>query len=192
MPASYGGVAQRWVLISSAQRQPQAQRPGDTPGRKQSAQAGTACRTLCRTALAWEAEAPQALARFARDVPTTCLAASPVCPTPQYGKRGRPGPGAPPDQSGSHIASALASRRTERQARVDQQSCFLLATHALDEALVAAPAGLDGYTGPAQAERGFRCLKDPQCLASSRSLTKPERLMALFMGMTGCWLVYAA
>jgi transposase len=41
-------------------------------------------------------------------------------------------------------------------------------------------------------ERGFRFLKDPQFLASSLYLKKPERIMALLMVMTVCSLVYAA
>jgi transposase len=53
-------------------------------------------------------------------------------------------------------------------------------------------AVLDGYKGQARAERGFRFLKDPQFLASSLYLKKPERVMALLMVMTVCWLVYAA
>jgi transposase len=50
----------------------------------------------------------------------------------------------------------------------------------------------DGYKGQARAERGFRFLQDPQFLASSLSLKKPERIMALLMVMTVCLLVYAA
>ena len=42
------------------------------------------------------------------------------------------------------------------------------------------------------AERGFRFWKDPQFFTSSLSLKKPERIMALLMVMTVCWLVYAA
>src|SRR5262245_10041301 len=57
---------------------------------------------------------------------------------------------------------------------------------------LSAPAVLDGYKGKAQAERGFRFLKAPQFLASSLSLKKPERIMALLMVMTVCLLVYAA
>ena len=75
---------------------------------------------------------------------------------------------------------------------MDQHSCFLLATNELDEGQLAAQAVLDSYKGPAQAERGFRFLKDPQFLASSLSLKKPERIMALLMVMTVCLLVYAA
>jgi transposase len=51
---------------------------------------------------------------------------------------------------------------------------------------------LDGYKGQVQSERGCRFLKDPQFCASSLSLKKPERVMALLMVMTVCLLVYAA
>jgi transposase len=192
VPSSYGGVAQRWVLIHSEPRQPQAQRTVDKQWLKQSADEVKAFKTLCRTAFACEADAHQALTRFAHDVQTTFLSDSTVSPTPQYRKRGRPGPGAQPDQLVYHITGALASRLTDRQARVDQQSCFILATNELDEGQLSAQAVLDGYKGQAQAERGFRFLKDPQFLASSLYLKKPERIMALLMVMTVCLLVYAA
>src|SRR5678815_4764096 len=167
VPSSYGGVAQRWVLIHSEPRQPQAQRTVDKQWLKQSTHEVKAFQTLCRTAFACEADAHQALARFAHDVQTTFLSDSTVYSTPQYGKRGRPGPEAQPDQVVYHIAGALASRLTDRQARVDQQSCFILATNERDEGLLSAQAVLDGYKGQAQAERGFRFLKAPQFLASS-------------------------
>jgi len=192
VPSSYGGIEQRWVLIHSEPRQPQAQRTVDKQWLKQSTHEGKAFKTLCRTAFACEADAHQALARFAHALQTTFLHASTVCPTPHYGQRGRPGPGAQPDQIVYHIAGALASRLTDRRALVDQQSCFLLATNELDEGQLSSQAVLDGYKGQAQAERGFRFLKDPQFLASTLYLKKPERLMALLMVMTVCLLVYAA
>src|SRR5919201_3301687 len=192
VPSSDGGVEQRWVLIHSEPRQPQAQRTVDKQWLKQSTDDVKAFKTLCRTACACEADARQALARFAHDVQTTFLSDSTISPTPHDGKRGRPGPGAQPDQIVYHIAGALASRLTDRQARVDQHSCFILATNELDEGQLAAQAVLDGYKGQAQAERGFRFLKDPQFLASSFYLKKPERIMALLMVMTVCLLVYAA
>jgi transposase len=165
--SSYGGVKQRWVLIHSEPRQPQAQRTVDKQWLKQSAHEVKAFKTLCRTAFACEADAQQALVRFAHDLQTTFLHDSTVCPTPRYEKRGRPGPGAQPDQIVYHIAGALASRLTDRQALVDQQSCFILATNELDEGQLSAQAVLDGYKGQARAEHGFRFLKDPQFLASS-------------------------
>ena len=190
--STYGGVAQRWVLLYSEPRQPQAQRTVDTQWRKQSAQEVKAFKRLCQTAFACEADAQQALTSFAAGLQTTVLHASTVCPTPHYGKRGRPRPGTQPDQIVYHITGALASQLTDHRARVDQQSCFILATNELDEEQLSAQAVLDGYKGQARAERGFRFLKDPHFLASSLYLKKPERVMALLMVMTVCLLVYAA
>src|SRR4029453_15846252 len=73
VPSSYGGVAERWVLIHSAPRQPQAQRTVDKQWLNQSADEVKAFKTLCRTAFACEADAHQALTRFAHDVQTTFL-----------------------------------------------------------------------------------------------------------------------
>src|SRR5919202_636005 len=192
VPSSYGGVAQRWVLIYSEPRQPQAQRTVDKQWLKQSDREVKAFQTLCRTAFACEADAQQALAHFAHDLQATFLHDSTICPTPQYKKRGRPGPGTQPDQIVSHIVGALASRIAARQALVDQHSCFILATNELDEVQLPALEVLAGYKGQAYAEQGVRFLKDPQFLASSLYLKKPERIMALLMVMTVCLLVYAA
>ena len=190
--STYGGVAQRWVLVYSEQRQPQAQRTVDKQWLKRSDKEVKAFTTLCRTAFACEADARQALASFVHDLQATFLHESTVCPTPRYGKRGRPGVGTPPDQVVYHIEGALASRVAGRQALVEQQSCFILATNELDETRLLAQEGLDGYKGQVYAERGFRFLKAPQFLASSLYLKKPERVMALLMVMTVCLLVYAA
>jgi transposase len=105
---------------------------------------------------------------------------------------GDPAPEAQPDQVVYHIVGARASRVAARQARVDQHSCFILATNELDEAQLPAPEVLAGYKGQAYVERGFRFLKAPQFLASSLYLKKPARVMALLMVMTVCLLVYAA
>src|SRR5499426_4008147 len=71
VPSSYENVAQRWVLIYSEPRQPQAQRTVDKQWLKQSDREVKACQTLCRTAFACVADAHQALAHFAHDVQTT-------------------------------------------------------------------------------------------------------------------------
>jgi transposase len=90
------------------------------------------------------------------------------------------------------LKGALAMRIATRQAHIDQHSCFILATNELDDTLLPPQELLAGYKGQAQAERGFRFLKDPQFLASTLYLKKPERIMALLMVMTVCLLVYAA
>jgi transposase len=192
LTSTYGGVAQRWVLIYSEPRQPQAQRSVDKQLRKQSDQEGKAFQQLCGTTFACEADARQALATFVQDLQVTFLTTSAVRATPRYGKRGRPRQGVQPDQVVYQIEGALASSLAARQARVDQHSCFILATNELDALQLPPQELLAGYKGQVHAERGFRFLKDPQFLASSLYLKKPERIMALLMVMTVCLLVYAA
>jgi transposase len=92
----------------------------------------------------------------------------------------------------SAIEGALASQVAVRQALIDQHSCFLLATHALDDTQLPPHELREGSKGQGQAARGFRCLKDPRFLASSRYLKTPQRSMALLLVMTVCWRVDTA
>jgi transposase len=190
--STYGGVEQRWVLIYSEPRQPQAKRTVDKQLLKQSDREVKAFKKLCGNAFACESDARQALVTFEQGLRTTFLHKSSICPRPRYGKRGRPSQGGPPDHVVYSIEGALASRLAARQALIDQHSCFILATNELDNTRLPPHALLEGYKGQVHAERGFRFLKDPCFLASSLYLKKPERIMALLMVMTVCLLVYAA
>jgi transposase len=90
------------------------------------------------------------------------------------------------------IEGTLASSLAARQARIDQHRCVILATNELDATPLPPPQLLEGYKGQMHAERGCRFLKDPEFLAASLDRKKPERIIALLMGMPGCLLVYAA
>ena len=135
-----------------------------------------AFKKLCRPTCACLADAQQAL----------------ISPLARYAKWGRPGQDAQPAQVVYQIHGALASSLAIREARLTQHSCFILATNALDEQLLSPQEVLTGYKGQGYTARGFRFLKDPQFLAASLYLKKPERIMALLMVMTVCLLVYAA
>jgi len=185
-------VAQRGIVIYSAHRRPQAQRTVDKSWCKQRTAEAKALQKLGHTAFACAADAQQALAAFTHGLQTTTLQESRVRPTPRDRQRGRPGPGTQPDQVVSHIEGALASSLAAREARIAQQSCFILATNELDDSMLPPQERLAGSKGQTHAERGFRCLQDPRFLAASLSLKTPERIMALLMVMTVCLLVYAA
>jgi len=190
--STYGGVQQRWVLLYSTLRQPQVQRTADKQWRTQSDQDLKAFTKLCHTAFACEADAQQALRDCEQGLQVTQCAQVTIRPIARYGKRGRPRPGAQPEQIVYQVEGALASSLAARQARITQQSCFILATNELDDQRLSPQELLDGYKGQSHAERGFRFLQAPQFLASSLYLKKPERIMALLMVMTVCLLVYAA
>jgi transposase len=190
--STYGGVARRWALIDSEPRQPQAQRTADKQWRKQSDQDLKAFQKLCHTACACEADALQALSACEHGLPVTSCAQVTIRPIARSGKRGRPGLSAQPAQLIYQVEGALASSLAARQARITQPSCLIRATNALDDQQLPPQELLDSDQGQNQAERGFRCLKDPQGLASSLYLKKPERILALLLIMTVCLLVYAA
>jgi hypothetical protein len=192
LASTSGGVAQRWRLRDSAQRRPQAQRSVDKHWRKQSEAEAKALQQLCRTACACAADAQHALTTFAHGLQVASLHESPIQPKPRYGQRGRPGQDTPPLQVAYPIPGALPSSLAAHAALVAPQRCFILATNELDEGLLPPPALLAGEKGQQHAQRGFRFLKAPRFLAASLSLKKPERIMALLMGMTVCLLVYAA
>jgi transposase len=187
-----GGVAQRWALISSEPRQPQAQRTADKPWRQQSDQDLKACQKLCHSTFACEADALQALSACEHGLQVIPCAQVTIRPIARYGQRGRPGLGAPPAQVVYQGEGALASSLAARQARITQQSGVILATTALDDQHLPPQERLDGDTGQSQAERGCRFWQDPQWLAASLYLKKPERIMALLMIMTVCLVGYAA
>jgi transposase len=192
LSSTSGGVAQRWVLIYSAHRHPQAQHTVGRPLRTQGEQEMQAFQQRCRSTFACEADAQQALATFTQGLQATFRHEVAVRSTPRDRKRGRPGQGTLPAQILYTIDGALASSIAVPQPRVDRQSCFLLATNELDETLVPVQELFAGYKGQAHVERGCRFLKDPRFMAASLDLKKPERIMALLMVMTVCLLVYAA
>jgi transposase len=192
LPSSYGGVAQRWLLVYSEHRHVQAQRTVDKQLLKQGQREVAAFQKLGRMTFACEADAQQALATFTHGLQATYLHEVALRATPRYRTRGRPRQDAQPAQIVYTITGALASSIAARPPLVDQQSCFILATNELDETLLPPTELLAGYKGQAHAERGFRFLKAPQFFASSLYLKKPERVMALLMVMTVCLLVYAA
>jgi transposase len=192
LTADYGGVEQRWLLLYSEQRRAQAQHTVDKQWLKQSEKESKAFKKLCRTTFACEADAQQALAYFAQGLEATQLHQTAIQPIVRYAKRGRPSQATPLERVVYQIQGALASSLATREARLTQQSCFILATNELDAHQLPPQELLDGYKGQSQAERGFRFLKDPRFLASSLYLKKPERIMALLMVMTVCLLVYAA
>ena len=184
-----GGVPQRWGLIDSGHRRSQPQRTVNKGGLKHSEQEANAFQQLCAQAFACQADAQEALERCEHGLPNPTGHQATIQLTPRDCTRGSPRPGASPQRVDYHSEGALASSWTAPHQLVTQQSCFILATNELDHQALSPPEVFGGEKGQTNAERGFRFLKDPQCLAASLYLKKPERSMALLMVMTVCFLV---
>jgi transposase len=109
----------------------------------------------------------------------------------KYHQAGRPGVSASPD-----IHYTIEAQLEVDQARWDQQlfqrSLFVLATNQVLDYLDDQEALLRTYKEQHSVERGFRFIKDPNVVASSFFVKKPERVAALLFVMATCLLVYSA
>jgi hypothetical protein len=103
-----------------------------------------------------------------------------------------PEEGSPVTFSKNLPLKALGSPLAVRAAQLTPHSCCIAATHARDVRQLPPQDLLDAYTGQGHAECVLRFRKAPPFLASSLYLKKPERIMALLLGMAVWLLVYAA
>ncbi len=98
-----------------------------------------------------------------------------------------------PIRSATALKQCVASVLETRYPKIQQKSCFILASNQRVEAQLSHEEMLDHYTpGQQKVERGFRFLKDPWFMANALFLKSPKRIMALMMIMTLCLLIYGA
>jgi hypothetical protein len=82
LTSSYGGVAQRWLLIESQSRRPQARRTINKRWLTHRKTEVNAFRKLCRREFACEADAHQALETFAQRLTYTQVKTATIVATP--------------------------------------------------------------------------------------------------------------
>jgi len=111
---------------------------------------------------------------------------------PEYHKgKGRPKKGRVPTKRYT-LSICAASSMATFQEKLASKGRFILATNQLNDKELPDAEILSAYKGQAKVERGFRFLKDPQFVASTFFVKKPERVEALAFIMTLCLTVYAA
>ena len=115
-----------------------------------------------------------------------------VLQTRGYSKPGKPKKGAQPDKIRYKLDGEVCSCLQKRADMAKSKGFFILSTNELESENLSATEIFYAYKDQGKVERGFRFLKNPEFLASSIFLKKPERIMALAMVMTVCLMVYAA
>ncbi|NHB98506.1 IS1634 family transposase [Photorhabdus stackebrandtii] len=187
----YGGVPQRWLLLSStaaAQREAQAFAKNTL---KLTEKELKLFEKLCKKAFACKEDALHAL----RDFESVCQFLAVDAPEAKeivtYQGRGRP---AKAQRAQIHYQlSGRAYSQLDKAADARLQvGMFILATNDMDEEALDMETLLANYKAQQKVERGFRFLKSPEFLTASLYLKKPERIEALLMVMTCSLMVYAA
>lgn len=177
---AYGGVRQRWLVITSVHGLQRAAPSVERQLHNTSAQELKAWRALRRQRFACAADARQGLADFQAKLKVLHLAEADVQCTRQVG------------QDAWSVVGRPASDAQVRWSWLWRRATFILATNELDDQRLTDAEVLQTYKQQSQAERGFRFLKDPRFQAHTLFLKSPQRIMALLMIMTICLLVYAA
>jgi transposase len=109
----------------------------------------------------------------------------------KYGQAGKPTPGTPATLSYT-MEAQLRVEQDNYDTEVFKRSMFILATNQQVNGAAEEEQLLRVYKEQHSVERGFRFIKDPNVVASSFFVQKPERVAALAFVMTCCLLVYTA
>ena len=188
----YAGVQQRWVVNYSPQAYQRALTGVNKQFLKLSSQEFKQFNKLCQTEFACEKDAKKALETLEKKLKMTQVYDFSLIKKPRFNKKGRPAKDAQPDYYIWQIEAGIASIIETRAIKLRRKSCFILATNQLDDTQLNEEELIRRYKQDQQkVERGFRFLKDPQFLAATLYLNKPERIMALLMIMTLSLLIYS-
>ena len=108
----------------------------------------------------------------------------------RYATKGRPTPKTPIKATAWQLQARVRPDVERIQQAKQYHACFVLGSNIEAEQLSDAEV-IAGYKGQAQAEGGFRFLKDPLFFVSSLFVKKPSRIQGLLMVMTLALLVYS-
>ena len=190
---SYAGIRQRWVVYYSPEAHQRALVSVNKQLLKSSSTDLKQFKQLSQQEFACEEDARKAIAKLKKKLKVTTINDFTVRKNGRFNKKGRPGKNAEPDYYTFHIEASISTAIEERAERIRRKSCFILATNQLDGNELDEEEIIRRYKKDQQkVERGFRFLKDPQFLASTLFLKKPERIMGLLMIMTLSLLIYAS
>ena len=191
--STYGDVKQRWLVVYTQAAHGRAEQAVNKQHLKQSQAEYKALTALANRSFACVADAEAALAYLQKALKVVALQDPRIVEVAGFKGKGRPRKGQTPDAVSYRIEAGVASVLETRRRKVQQKSCFILASNQLEASQLSHEEMLDYYTpGQQKVEGGFRFLKDPWFMANTLFLKSPKRIMALMMIMTLCLLVYSA
>jgi transposase len=191
VPSSYGGVAQRWIVVFSEQAYKREMHTFTKNLTKRTEEAQKQLWHLGNRNFACEADARKEAERLSKSLRYHRIDYR-VERTLHYEKKGRPGKDTAPCGESWYIRAELHEDKAAVQAAKKSKGVFIIATNELDESELSAEGVLDVYKAQGvSVERGFRFLKDPLFYAESLYLNSPRRIMALIMVMGLSLLVYS-
>jgi transposase len=184
------GMAQRWLVVSS---EAAVQRAEATVNKAQQREAEAIAKQLLHLQ-AKRFETPEvataALDTLARAWHYHQVDAYSLLDHKRYAGKDRPTPTTPLKAIAWQIHAQVRPHDEQLRQRKQHKACFVVGTN-IDARQLSDAEVIRAYKGQAQAEGGFRFLKDPLFFVSSLFVKKPSRIQGLLMVMMGALLVYS-
>ena len=177
---------ERWVVIYTLASLQRAQQTVQRQVDKAQAKWEQACWHLGNRRFACEADARVAAERELKEKPAWLDSHSNLLAHAQYAGKGRPGKDARPISHRWQVVATMSINQERIEQEAFRKACWIVGTNVLEPTVLPDQHLIATYKGQGSPERGFRFLKDPLFLASSVTVSKPERIMALSFIMVLC------
>jgi transposase len=192
LSSSYGEIDQRWLLIYSQEAYNREIITLKKKYAKESEKEYQAFLKLTHQRFDCEKDAQKAMDMFVKKCNYLSFNDLAFKQIPLFDKKGRPSTTAVPIAIHFQVQAQAYCERATFDAMAHTKGKFIVATNELDATKLKDEDIFSTYKGQSKVEKGFRFLKDPQFLAATLFVKKPERVEALLFIMTLCLTVYAA
>lgn len=192
LKSKYSDIEQRWLLIFSQAAYQREIVFLKKKFSKKSEQEYKAFAKLCRAPFASEKQAQGKLDDFIKKCNYLSVNTLNFETQPFYAKKGRPSKTDVPVGTHYYIRGNAYTDLCVFDKMAHTKGKFIVATNELDQEKLDDQEVLSAYKGQSKVEGGFRFLKDPQFLAATLFVKKPERVEALLFIMTLSLTIYAA
>ena len=192
LSSNYGDIEQRWLLVYSQEAFNREIITLKKKYAKESEKEYQAFLKLTHQVFDCERDAQKAADAFIKKCNYLSFNDLAFKEVPVFGKKGRPQKGALPVAIHFQIQANASCEYSTFEAMAHTKGKFIVATNELNALKLDNEAFFKTYKGQSKVEKGFRFLKDPQFIAATLFVKKPERVEALLFIMTLCLTVYAA
>jgi transposase len=184
------GMAQRWLVVSSQAAMERAEASVNKAQRREWDAIEKQLFHLQAKRFETPEAAHAALAALAKSWRYHQVDTARVLEHKHYACKGRPTPTSAIQSIEWQMHAQTRPDQERIVSRKQQGACFVIGTN-IDLSQLSDPEVMQAYKAQAQAEGGFRFLKDPLFFVSSLFVKKPCRIQGLLMVMTLALLVYS-
>ncbi len=184
LESNYGEIAQRWLLFFSQESYKRELLTLINHYAKNSQEELQEFYKLCRQAFDCQNDAQKAIDLFQKKCKYLHIQDLSFKQVACFSQKGKPKKGQLPDKYLFYIQATPYSKVADFQQKAQTKGQFIIASNEVDKTKLSDNQLFLNYKDQAKVERGFRFLKDPQFIASSFFVKKPQRVEALLFIMT--------